>query len=104
MQTKKQQLELDVEQWTGSKLGKEYDKDIYCHPAFNLHAEYIMWNVRLDESQTGIKIVRRIISNLIYADDTTLIKQSEEKLKSLLLNVKEGSEKSGLKFSIKKLR
>ena len=63
-----------------------------------------MWNVRLDESQTGIKIARRIIRNLIYADDTTLIEPSEEKLKSLLLNVKEGSEKAGLKFSIKKLR
>ena len=104
MQVKKQQLELDVEQWTGSKLGKEYDKDIYCHPAFNLHAEYIMWNVRLDESQTGIKIVRRIISNLIYADDTTLIKQSEEKLKSLLMKVKEESEKAVLKLNIQKTK
>ena len=101
---KKQQLELDVEQWTGSKLGKEYDKGIYCHLAFNLYAEHIMWNVRLDESQTGIKIARRIIRNLIYADDTTLIEQSEEKVKNLLLNMKEGCEKAGLKFSIKKLR
>ena len=50
MQVKKQQLELDMEQWTASKLGKEYVKAVYCHLAFNLYAEYIMWNARLDEA------------------------------------------------------
>ena len=59
---------------------------------FNLYAEFIMWNARLDEAQAGIKIVRRNISNLRYADDTTLMAESEE-LKSLLMKVKEESEK-----------
>ena len=56
MQIKKQQLEAYMEQWTGSKLGKEYIKAVYCHPAYlTLHAEYIMQNARLDEAQAGIK-------------------------------------------------
>ena len=62
----------------------------------NLYAEYIMWNARLDESQAGIKIARRHINNLRYADDTTLMAESKE-LKSLLMKVKEESEKAGLK-------
>ena len=62
---------------------------------FNLYAEYIMRNVRLDEAQTGIKITRRNINNLRYADDTTLMAESEEELKSLLMKVKEESEKLG---------
>ena len=66
MQVKKQQLEPDMEQWTSSKLGKEYIKAVYCHPA-----EYIIGNAGLDESQTGIKIARRNINNLRYAEDTT---------------------------------
>ena len=70
MQVKKQQLELDMEQQTGSKSGKEYIKAVYCH--FNLYAEYIMRNARLDETQAGIKIARRNINNLRYADNTTL--------------------------------
>ena len=68
---------------------------------FNLYAEYIMWNARLDEAQTGIKISRRNINNLRYAYDTTLMAESEE-LKSLLMKVKEESEKVGLKLSIQK--
>ena len=60
---------------------------------FNLYAEYIIWNARLDEAQAGIKIARRNINNLRYADDTTLMAESEEKLKSLLMKVKEESEK-----------
>ena len=60
MQVKKQQLELDMEQQTGSKSGKEYFKAVYFHPAFNLYAEYIMWNARLEEAQLGIKIAREI--------------------------------------------
>ena len=70
---------------------------------FNLYAEYIMWNARLDEAQTGIKISRRNINNLRYADDTTLMAESEE-LKSLLMKVKEKSEKVGLKLSIQKTK
>ena len=67
---------------------------------FNLNAEYIMWNTCLDEAQAGIKIARRNINNLRYADDTTIMAESKEKLKSLLMKVKEESEKVGLKFSI----
>ena len=66
------------------------------------HAEYIMGNVRLDESQAGIKIAGRNINNLRYADDTTLMAESEEELKSPLMKVKEESEKAGLKFNIQK--
>ena len=65
---------------------------------FNLHAEYIMQNARLNEAQAGIKIARRNINNLRYADDTTLVAESEE-LKSLLMKAKEGSEKVGFKHS-----
>ena len=74
MQVKKQQLEPDMEQLTGSKLG-------LC--LFNLYAEYIMWNARLNELQAGIKIAERNINNLRYADDTTLMAESEEELKRL---------------------
>ena len=104
MQVKKQQLELDMEQQTGSKLGKEYVKVVYCHPAYLSYAEYIMWNARLDEAQAGIKIARRNINNLRYADDTTLMAESEQELMSLLMKVKEESEKSGLKFNIQKTK
>ena len=67
---------------------------------FNLYAEYTIRNARLDESQAGIKIARRNIDNLRYADDTTLMAESEEELKSLLMKVKEESEKGGLKLNI----
>ena len=67
---------------------------------FNLHAEYIMRNAGLEEAQTGIKIARRNINNLRYADDTSLMAESEEELKSLLMKVKEESEKVGLKLNI----
>ena len=67
---------------------------------FNLHAEYIIQSAQLDEAQAGIKIVGRNIKNLRYADDTTLMAESEEELKSLLTKVKEESEKAGLKLSI----
>ena len=67
---------------------------------FNLYAEYIMQNDRLDESQTGLKIAGRNINNLTYADDTTLMAESEEEQKSLLVEVKKESEKAGLKFNI----
>ena len=69
---------------------------------FNFYAEYIMRNIGLDEAEAGIKIARRNINNLIYADDSTLMAESEEDLKSLLMKVKEESEKAGLKFKIQK--
>ena len=72
--------------------------------SFNLYAEYIMRNAGLDEAQTGIKIARRNINNLRYADDTTLMAESEEELKSLLMKMKEESEKVGLKLNIQKIR
>ena len=71
-------LELDMEHPTGSKLGKEYIKAVYCHSAFNLYAEYIMRNTGLDEAQAGIKIAGRNINNLRYADDSTLMAESKE--------------------------
>ena len=83
MQVKKQQLEPDMEQPTGSKLGKEYVKVVLSVLLFNLYAEYNMRNAGLDESQAGIKIAGRNIINLGYADDTTLMGESEEELKSL---------------------
>ena len=73
------------------------------HPiVFNLYAEHIIWNARLDEAEAGIKIVVRNTSNLRYADDTTLMVESDEELKSLLMKVKEESEKAGLKLNIQK--
>ena len=71
---------------------------------FNLYEEYIIRNTGLDEAQAGIKIAGRNINNLRYADDTTLMAESEEELKSLLMNVKEESEKAGLKLSIQKTK
>ena len=71
---------------------------------FNFHAEYIMGNARLDEAQAGIKIARRNSNNRRYADDTTLMAERKEELKSLWIKVKEESEKFGLKLSIQKLR
>ena len=71
---------------------------------FNLYAEYIKQNARLDEAQTGIKISRRNINNLRYADDTTLMAENEKELKSHLIKVKEESEKVGLKFNIQKTK
>ena len=70
----------------------------------NLNAEYIMWHARLHEAQTGIKVARRNIKNLRYTDDTTLMAESKEELKSLLMKVKEESEKSGLKLNIQKTK
>ena len=83
-----------MEQQTGSNSGKGVRQGGILSPwLFNLYAEYIMLNTGLDESQVGIKIARRKINNLRYADDTTLMAESEETLKSLLMKVKEGSGK-----------
>ena len=103
MQVRKQKLEPDVEQQTGSKLGKEYVKAVLSLCLFNLYAEYIMQNARLDEAQAGIKIAKRNINNLRYADDTTLMAESKE-LKSLLMKLKDESEKIGLKLNIQKTK
>ena len=90
---KKQQLEPDMEQLTGSKLGKEYVKAVYCHPAYLTYMQNTWWETLARRSTAGIKIARRNINNLRYADDTTLMAESEEELKSLLMKVKEESEK-----------
>ena len=103
MQVRKQQLEWDMEQQTGSKLGKGVWQGCILSPClFNLYSEYIMQNAGLDESQAEIKIAGRNINNLRYADDTTLMAENEEELKSLLMRVKEESEKADLKFNIQK--
>ena len=101
MQSKNQQLELDMEQQTGSKQEKQYVKAVILSPClFKLYAEYIMRNAGLEETQAGIKFARRNINNLRYTDDTTLMAESEEELKSLLMKVKEESEKVGLKLNM----
>ena len=84
------------------QIGKGVSQGCILSPClFNLYAEYIMRNAGLEEAQAGIKIARRNINNLRYADDTTLMEESEEELKSLLMKVKEESEKVGLKLNIK---
>ena len=104
MQVKKQQLELDIEQQTGSKSGKEYIKTVYCHPAYSTYMQSTSEKRWADEAQAGIKIASRNINKLIYADDTTLMAESEEELKSLLMKVKEESKKVGLKLNIQKTK
>ena len=97
MQVKKQQLECNMEQWTGSKLWNGVSQGcMLSRCLFNFCAEYIMQNARLEEAQAGIKFAGRNINNLRYADDTTLMAESEE-LKSLLMKVKRRDEKVGLK-------
>ena len=87
------------------QIGKEYIKSVLLSSClFNFYAEYIMRNTGLDEAQAGIKISRRNTNNLRYADDTTLKAESEEELKSLLMKVKEKSEKIGLKLNIQKMK
>ena len=142
MQVKKQQLEPDMEQQTGSNLRMEYDKAVYCHPAYltymqslstcevaqscptlcdpidcslpgsSVHgifqARVLEWvaisYARLYEAQDRMKITQRNINNLRCIDDATLMAESEEKLRTLLMKVKEESEKARLKLNIKKLR
>ena len=103
MQVRKQQLEVDMEQQTASKLGKEYVKAVYCHPAYLTYIEYIMRNTGLEKAQAGIKTSGRNINYLRCANDTTLLAEKEE-LKSLLMNVKEKSEKVALKLNIQKIK
>ena len=101
MQGKKQQLEVDTEQQTVSKSGKEYIKAVYCHPAYltymqSTSCETLGWMKHKLKS----RLRGEIISNLRYTDDTTLMAESEEELKSLLMKGKEESEKVGLKLNI----
>ena len=92
-----------MEQLIGSGLRKEYNKALMLSPClFTLYAEHIMRNARLDELQAGIRIGGRNINNLTYVDDTTLVAECEEELKSLLMSVEEESERYSLKLSIKK--
>ena len=90
------------EQQTGSNLGKEYDKAVYCHLAYLTYMQSTSCEMLdgVDEVQAGIKIAGRNINNLRHADDITLMAKSEEELKSLLMKVKEESEKVGLKLNI----
>ena len=102
MQVKKQQVEPDMEQQTDSKLGREYIKAVYCHPAYltymqSTSGEMLVWMKHKLESKAG-----RNINNFWYADDTTLMEKNKEELKSLLMNVKEESEKADLKLKIQK--
>ena len=100
-QVKKQLFELDMEQYTGSKSGKEYIKAVYCHPAYWTYMQSTSCKyAKLDEAQAGIKIAGRNINNLRYADDTIVMAESEEQLKSLLMKVKEENENVGLKLNI----
>ena len=103
MYVKKQQLEPDMEQWTDSKLGEGVHQNCILSPClFKLYTEYIMPNARQDESQAEIKTVRKNINNFSYTDDTTLMEETEEELKSFLMKVKEKSEKDDLKLNIQK--
>ena len=98
-------IEMDMEQQTGSKIQKVVCQGCILSPClFNLYAEYIMRNAGLEEAQAGIKIAGRNINNFRYADDTTLMAESEEELRSLLMKVKEESEKIGLKLNIQKIK
>ena len=87
------------------KIGKRVRQGCILSPwLFNFYAEYIMWNARLDDLQAGIKIAKRNINNLRYADDTTVMAESEQEIQSLLMKVKEKSEKAGLKLDIQKTK
>ena len=104
IQVTNQHLEPAMEQRTGSKLGKEYIKAVYCHPASLTYMQGISCKTRLDEAQARIKIAKKNNNNLRYADDITLMAESEEELKSLLMKVKEESEKVVLKLNMQKMR
>ena len=86
------------------QTGKGVCQGYMLSPCFNVYSEYIIQNARLDEAQAGIKIARRNVNNLRYADDTTFMAESKEELKSLLMKVKEESEKIGLKLNIQKTK
>ena len=100
MWVKEQRLELDMEQQTGQNWERSMSRLYMLSPCLlNFYEEYIMQNALLDESQAGIKIAGRNVNNFSYVDDTTLIVVSKEELRSLLMRMKEESEKAGLKHS-----
>ena len=102
MQVRKQQLELDMEQQTGSKSEKEYVKAVCCHPALLTYMQSASWEPWTEWSTIWNQDTWKNINNLRYADDTTLMAECEEELKSLLMKVKVESEKFGLKLNIQK--
>ena len=102
MQVKKQQLESDIEQWTGSKLGKEYVKAVYCHPAYLTYVQSTSWEM---PGWMKHKLESRLPGKISITSDmqmTPLMAESEEELKSLLMKVKEESENAGLRLKIQK--
>ena len=101
---KKQQLEPHMEQQTGSKLGKKYAKAVYCHSTNLTYMQSTSCEMLGWKAQAEIKIAGRNINNLIYADDTIIMKESKEELKNLLMKVKGESEKIGLKLNIQKTK
>ena len=104
MWVKKQQLEPCVEQLIGAGLRKKYNRAVCCHCLLKLYTEHIMRNARLDDLQAEIKIGGKNINNLRYMDNTTRMAESKEELKSLLMRVKEESERASLKPSITKTK
>ena len=105
MQVRKQQLELHMEQQTGSKSGKEYVKAVYCHPAYLTYMQSTSCEMlRWINPSWNQDCWEKNINNLRYADKTTFMAESEEELKSLLMKVKEESEKVGLKLDIQKTK
>ena len=104
MQIKKQQLELDMEQQTGSKLGKEYNKAVYCHPAYLAYMQSTSYEMPGWMKHKGSRLQGKISITSEPADDSTLMAESEEQLKSLLVKVKEETEKAGLKLNIQKMK
>ena len=104
MQVRKQRLELDMKNRLVPNRKRSTSRLYIVTLLFNLYAEYIMRNAGLEEAQAGIKIAGRNIKNFRYANDTTLMAESKEELKSLLMKVKEESEKVGLKLSIQKTK
>ena len=105
MQVKKQQLEPDIEKRTGSKLGKEYVKAVYCHSAYLTYVQSTSCKMPgLRKHKLESRLQGEIINNLRYADDTILMMESEEDLKSFLMKVKEETEKAGLNFNIPKMK
>ena len=103
MQVKKEQLELDMEQWSGSKLWKDYVKAVYCHPAIymqSISCKMPGWMKHKLES----RLLGEFINNLRHAEDPTLMAESKEEIKSLLMKLKEESEKAGLKLNIQKTK
>ena len=105
MQVKKQHLEPDMKQQTGSKLGKQYIKAVYCHPAYLTYMHSTSWKMLgwMKQKLESRLTYWRNVNNLRYSDDTTLVAESEE-LKNLLMKVKEEGEKAGLKLNIQKTK